>query len=281
MPRSRLLVALIVPEPVGTEIDGLRRALGSRSVVRLPPHITLVPPINVNDERLDDAHAVLRTGAASLEPLTLELGPVGTFAPKNPAVFLEVASSADLVAVREAFLVEPLERRESRPFVPHVTIAENLHGAQIAQAVALLGAYRASVTIARVHLLAQQPDHRYEIVGDAPFGGPRVVGRGGLPVSLTVTETPPAPTFVVTARREGAVVGVASGRRDPAVVIDRLVVEEAVRGEGVGTLLLREVLALADGPASCVCPAGSPGESWLAAHGWHRGGDVVRMRWDG
>jgi hypothetical protein len=46
VPRVRLASALLVPEPFAREIDGLRRALDD-DIDRVPPHLTLVPPVNV------------------------------------------------------------------------------------------------------------------------------------------------------------------------------------------------------------------------------------------
>ena len=60
MARQRLGVALLVPAPVSTEMDGLRRALGDGTLDRIPAHLTLVPPVNVNYADLADALRVLR-----------------------------------------------------------------------------------------------------------------------------------------------------------------------------------------------------------------------------
>ncbi len=52
------------PPPLAEEIDGLRRAFGDRSLGRVPPHLTLVPPVNVAEGDLGQALAVLRAAAA-------------------------------------------------------------------------------------------------------------------------------------------------------------------------------------------------------------------------
>jgi len=53
-------VARLGPEPVATEIDGPRRALGDGSLGRIPAHLTLVPPVNVGQERLAEARDRVR-----------------------------------------------------------------------------------------------------------------------------------------------------------------------------------------------------------------------------
>ena len=93
MPRRRLGVALLVPPPVAVEVDGLRRALGDPSRRRIPPHLTLVPPVNVREEDLGAALDVLRRAARAVPPLDLRLGPAATFHPVNPVVYLAVGGA--------------------------------------------------------------------------------------------------------------------------------------------------------------------------------------------
>ena len=90
MPRRRLGVVLLIPPPIAHEVDGLRRALGDGFLGRVAPHVTLIPPVNVREDDLSAALAVVRGAAASTGPLTLELGPVETFLPVNPVVYLAV-----------------------------------------------------------------------------------------------------------------------------------------------------------------------------------------------
>jgi len=251
VPRHRVGVTLLVPPPVATEIDGLRRALGDGTLGRIPAHVTLVPPVNVTESALEGALALLRAAAASrVGPLRLRLGPATTFHPVTPVVYLAVDGDVDaLVALREAVFRPPLGRRLTRPFVPHATIADELDPARIPAAVAALADYRAEVTIDRLTLLAESPGRIWRPVADTPFGPPAVVARGGLPLELTVSHlvdpeaarllrppptAAPAPAagegpdpaggepvspdadpgpgpWAVTARREGRVVGVAHG----------------------------------------------------------------------
>src|SRR4051812_357969 len=95
MPRQRLGVALLVPAPVALEIDALRRALGDDDTERIPPHVTLVPPVNVREEDVDDAVRVLTAAAGGVRPLRIELGPVTSFTPVSPTVHLRVGGDVD------------------------------------------------------------------------------------------------------------------------------------------------------------------------------------------
>jgi 2'-5' RNA ligase len=93
MPRLRLGVVLLVPPPVHREVDALRRACGDASLGRVPAHLTLVPPVNVREERFEDVLAVLRAAGAATRPFRLELGPPTTFLPDNPVLYLPSTAS--------------------------------------------------------------------------------------------------------------------------------------------------------------------------------------------
>ena len=283
MPRARLGVALLVPEPVATEIDGLRRALGDGALGRIPAHLTLVPPVNVALDRIGEATDVLLTAASAHAPIDLGLGPVVTFWPTTPVLYLEVGGDvAGVRSLRDAVFRDPLARSLTYDFVPHVTLADEVPSdARITAAVAALADYRREVRFERVHLLREGPGRIWTPIADAALAAPVVVGRGGMPLTLVRSSSAdvaalarvgrPEPV-VVSARRDGAVVGVAEavvsagGARgaggtsgvgaggtsgvgaDGSAEADRstgwlveLTVAESERGTGVGSALLAEL----------------------------------------
>lgn len=273
MARVRVGVALLVPEPVATEIDGLRRALGDGALGRMAAHVTLVPPVNVRDQELEVALEVLARAAAGVGPLELELGPVATFWPGTPVVYLAVGGpgAGALARLREAVFRAPLARPLTWPFTPHVTVCDEAAPERIEAAVGVLAGYRASVVVERAHLLKEGPGRVWAPVADVALGGPAVVGRGGLPLELSVSERAgpvaaawaaatwaaygraehgpdwaPDEPFAITARREDRLVGLAEGYvRGAACQLSGLVVGAAERGQGVGSHLLAAVEAMA------------------------------------
>jgi len=224
MPRVRLASALLVPDPIAKEIDGLRRALGE-SLDRVAPHLTLVPPVNVRVDEVDLALARLRTAAATVDPITVTLGPAVTFHPVNPVVYLEVSGDVDAVhRVHDAIFEPPLARSMSHAFVPHVTLVESTTPARIEAAIVALADYRIDVTFDAAHLL-QEHERRWRPIADARFAPALVVGRGGIETEITVssladpqvTEFAGHPTAdiedVVVARQGGEIVAVAHATR--------------------------------------------------------------------
>ncbi|MGI8792375.1 MAG: GNAT family N-acetyltransferase [Acidimicrobiales bacterium] len=270
--RRRLGVVLLLPDPVRTEVQGLRRAVGDGSLERIQPHVTLVPPVNVREDNLGDALAVLRSAAASVpEFLSLTLGPPASFLPDNPVLFLEVGGDLDgLHALRDRVFRGPLERTLTWPYVPHVTLADQAEVDRIGAAKAALRDYRADVAIRAVQLLEER-DRRWEPTAEVRFGPAAVVGRGGLEVELAVSReldpaavafadreweqfdhreygpaAQPVEPMAVVARRGGEVVGIGRGeihRHNGTAHLSELIVAAAERGTGVGHMVLAAVEA--------------------------------------
>lgn len=275
-------------------MNALRRATGDGTYGRVPAHITLVPPVNVREDRWAAALAVLRAAAAATRPFTLDLGPPTTFLPANPVLFLPVLGDGVpwLESLRSRVFTEPLARPLSWPFVPHVTLADEADPERIAAAQVALSSFGARMPVDRVCLLQEGAGRVWGPVADCELSAPAVIGRGGLPVELTVggildreasalvracepAGTPPSAgeALVIAARREGRVVGVAAGAAYVGVsCLTSLVVGPAERGQGVGSHLLAAFGSEAAGRGharlSATVAAGSQGEGFLRRRGW-------------
>ena len=154
MARRRFAVALVVPPPVSIEIDGLRRALGDRQLGRIDPHITIIPPINLHEDQIGDALAVVQAAARAAGPMALTLGPVATFAETSPVRFLAVEPWEPVVELHRACWTDVLDRPEKRPFHPHCTVDIDggpTDGAD--PALDLLAGFRVQVELDRVTVL--------------------------------------------------------------------------------------------------------------------------------
>jgi 2'-5' RNA ligase len=170
MSRRRLGVVLLLPEPAATEVDGLRRALGDGTLGRIPAHLTLVPPVNVREDDMPATLEVLRQSAAQTRPLDLRLGPATTFHPTTPVVYLGVDGNvAALHDLRGRVFRAPLDRPLTLPFVPHVTLADEMEVDRIAAAVSALADYVVDVRFEAVHLLEEGRGRVWRPVADARF----------------------------------------------------------------------------------------------------------------
>ncbi len=185
-PRHRLGVALLLDPPGSLEVDGLRRALGDTALGAVPAHVTLVPPVNVRTEDLGLALQVLRRAATDQSgPIAVELGPVTTFMPASPVVYLAVGGPDldRLARLRQAVVAGPMLRPDHWPWVPHVTLTDDAPADRIDAARAALFSYSAATVFDRVVLLEER-EHRWQPLADACLGRAAVVGRGGLELEI-------------------------------------------------------------------------------------------------
>lgn len=285
------------------EINGLRRALGAASAARIAPHVTLVPPVNVREEDVEESCTVLRRAAQQVGPIRLELGPPETFLPHAPVVYMAVGGDVQeidlLRRLLEAPPLAPPLTRPARPFVPHVTLNQSMSSHLIPSVLETLTHYRAEVVVEKVTLLAfVDADRRWIPLDDADLRRQHVAGRGGIEVELAVAtaldETGQdflrrtwedyeaavyghregSETFAITARSDGQVVGAATGQfqaREPAY-LGYLIVAPVWRSLGVGSQLLRatERLAREKGAPSLrlLTRAGGPAASFYARYGY-------------
>jgi len=172
VPRRRFAVALLLPDDLSREGDGLRRGLGDDRA-RVAPHLTLVPPVNVREDAVPEALAVLKAAGTTVEPFDLELGPVATFHPATPVVHLAVRGALDaVVALREALFVAPLARVVDHPFVPHVTIGVDVEPERIGAAVRALADFDARWPVRSLVLLEDRAPgpRRWNPVAEARLG---------------------------------------------------------------------------------------------------------------
>jgi 2'-5' RNA ligase len=233
--------------------------------------VTLVPPVNVRAEDLGLALQVLRTAAQDQSgPIAVELGPVTTFMPASPVVYLAVGGPdlERLARLRQAVVAGPMLRPDHWPWVPHVTLTDDAQADRIEAALAALFSYSSETVFDRVVLLEER-EHRWQPLADACLGRAAVVGRGGLEleivegrvlgpdvmaiadgeeaVFLAALDTVPAPSSIVlTGRRLGEVVGAATAWQDGEVggtVEVCVLVEERSRRQGVGRALLHALHA--------------------------------------
>lgn len=241
-------MVLLLPADVAHQVDALRLACDDPALGQVPPHLTLVPPVNVREEDVAGALDIVRTAAAVTAPLLLEIGPVGCFLPSSPVLLLHVGGPDldRLSLLRDRLRQGPLRRDVSWPFVPHVTLADGAAERRIAAAVEALAGYAATAGVDSVHLLEQGPGRVWTPMAEVPFGGPVVAGRGSFEVEISDGRTDAAGDgihgavpWAVTARRGGRVVGQAVGwTAGESAALAGLAVVADLRRFGIGRRLL-------------------------------------------
>ncbi|MDB5268188.1 MAG: 2-5 ligase family protein [Hymenobacter sp.] len=124
------LVALLPPEPVFSQTWELKqevhRLTGSRNAVRLPPHITLIPPLRQPAAFEVAATAALAAFAATQASFQVGLNGFAWFGSRT--LLVRVSESEALQAFHAALMDWcrthlPEVAPENRPFTPHLTLA--------------------------------------------------------------------------------------------------------------------------------------------------------------
>ncbi len=119
-------VAVAVPEPWGSSLQSYRQSLGDDTAARIPTHITLMPPVTVDESLLPAIGRHLAEVSATSHAYRIHLRGTGTFRPVSPVVFVGVVdgiSACEQLAssVRRG----PLAVEVEFPYHPHVTIAHH------------------------------------------------------------------------------------------------------------------------------------------------------------
>jgi 8-oxo-dGTP pyrophosphatase MutT (NUDIX family)/2'-5' RNA ligase len=160
VPKRRLAVVALLPEPVATHVQAWRRALREPTRDAVAPHVTLVPPQSVRAEDLPAAVALVERAAADAVPGVVTLDGAGTFLPESPVAFLAVGEGVPVLAALEAALRAPPLERRTHPFRPHVTVAQELPAAELERAARELAGFRAAFPLHELALMEEDPSER-------------------------------------------------------------------------------------------------------------------------
>jgi 2'-5' RNA ligase len=177
-------VSVAVPDPWGSDLQEYRVELGDPTAASIPTHITLLPPIDVDDVLLASIDQHLEEVAAATCPFQAHLRGTGTFRPVSPVVFVNVVqgiSSCELLA--SAVRQGPLAIDPQFPYHPHVTVAHHLPEELLDRAFEELGPFDCRFTVDEISLY-EHHDHRgWTPVRAFRLGGPSV-GRAGEQVAV-------------------------------------------------------------------------------------------------
>ena len=168
---GRIGVAIPVPAPFDAVIAGQREAAGDPMAWAVPPHVTLVPPVDVAEAVLPAVEEHLVDAVAGMEPFEIHLRGTGTFRPVSPVVFVVLRSGADEVAaLEERVRCGVLGSERAFPFHPHVTLAQAVPEDRLDRAHHDMAAFEARFTVTCVRLYRYGPDGAWHPVADHPLG---------------------------------------------------------------------------------------------------------------
>ncbi|WP_370416839.1 2'-5' RNA ligase family protein [Streptomyces fradiae] len=187
-------VSIAVPEPHGSLLQERRAGFGDPAAHGIPTHVTLLPPTEVDAERLPEIEAHLASIAALSRPFAMRLEGTGTFRPLSPVVFVKLvegATGCDLLQQRVRDEAGPVPRELQFPYHPHVTVAHGIAEEAMDRAFEELSGYAAEWTCRSFALYEQGADEVWRKLYDYEFGSGRTISavpaQGGSPVDAPAT----------------------------------------------------------------------------------------------
>lgn len=177
-------VSVAVPDPWGSDLQDYRVELGDPTAAGIPTHITLLPPIDVDDVLLPSIRQHLEQVAAETSPFAVHLRGTGTFRPVSPVVFVNVVqgiSSCELLA--SAVRKGPLAIDAQFPYHPHVTVAHHLDEPLLDRAFEELSSFDCRFTVDEISLYEHHDDRGWTPVHAFRLGG-EPMSRSGEQVAV-------------------------------------------------------------------------------------------------
>lgn len=92
----------------------------------IPPHITLKELFEADVTYLNELVHELNEIASKTEPISIEIKKVSSFAPVTNTLYLKVEPNEKLNQLVDKMYTGKFQNNKKHPFVPHITIAQNL-----------------------------------------------------------------------------------------------------------------------------------------------------------
>jgi 2'-5' RNA ligase len=156
-------VAIAVPEPWATRLQGYRASLGDATATTIPTHITLLPPVHVDPSSMRAVEDHLTKAADTAYPFRIHIRGTGTFRPVSPVVFVGVVEGiSECEQLALAVRTGPLAVDVRFPYHPHVTIAHHLHDELLDRAFSDLAGFDCEFLVDHFVLYVHVDDHGWK-----------------------------------------------------------------------------------------------------------------------
>ncbi len=171
MAKRNIGVAIAIPPPHGRTLQSWRQRLGDPEAMRVPPHVTLLPPTAIPYERLDVVEEHLRRIAAEEAPFAMTLRGTGTFRPVSPVTFVQLAAGiSDCERLERRVRSGPLHRELKFNYHPHVTVAQDVPDEALQQGFDALADFTATFEVPGFTLYEEGRDKVWRPQREFAFG---------------------------------------------------------------------------------------------------------------
>jgi 2'-5' RNA ligase len=171
--RTRIGVAIDIPEPWGAELTRRRTDAGDPQGLYVPAHITLLGPTEVSADALPAIEKHLEAVASGQQPFTVHLRGTGTFRPVTEVVFVTIAVGISECELMAGAIVagEGLARQTRFPYHPHVTVAQDVPAAALDAVFDDLADFSAVFDVSAFTLFSHGGEGPWRPRRDFPLGG--------------------------------------------------------------------------------------------------------------
>jgi 2'-5' RNA ligase len=165
-------VAVGLPEPYASELRKWRESLGDPLALAIPPHVTLVPPTEVDSADLPKIEGHLRNVGRGQWPFDMQLRGTGSFRPVSPVVFVLLATGiSGCERLEQAVRTGPLDRPRRFNYHPHVTVAHDVPDEVLDRAFVELADYEAAFAVVHFGLFERGADGMWRTEREFPLTG--------------------------------------------------------------------------------------------------------------
>jgi 2'-5' RNA ligase len=165
-------VALAIPEPWASELQDYRLSVGDTTATMIPTHITLIPPVEVDEDDLTEVEKHLTEVASATSAFQIHLRGTGTFRPVSPVVFVTLVEGiSQCEQLAKSLRRGPLDVELQYPYHPHVTIAHHLQDDALDRAFTELADFECEFEVAGFHLYVHDDTAGWQATRDFPLQG--------------------------------------------------------------------------------------------------------------
>lgn len=149
-------VVIAVPDPWGDDLTEWRIGFGDPHAEKILAHITLLPPLRMSPAKFADMSSRLAKECEGLPSFMVSLGPIATFRPVSPVVYLQAQAEADVLQAAHAAAWRAAGQPPRRhPFVPHCTVAMDVPNSVLDAAAEALRDYTAQWRVSELLVLTR------------------------------------------------------------------------------------------------------------------------------
>lgn len=119
-------IVIFPSKEIQDEANALRKRYDPQ-YTNIPPHITIKPAFEMDIPAREELVRELKKIANETEPFTINVTKIKSFAPVTNTIYFKVEPTPELTVLYDKMHSENFPTKEEiHPFVPHITIAQDL-----------------------------------------------------------------------------------------------------------------------------------------------------------